>query len=508
MKKTAKMLINAGLAIVLLVLIYLHIDVNINHYCAQMDADIASEAVLAADIAENGFKVPATWVASTEIRVISSPNLAAFIYPLVGNNMNIAMGIACSILMILLIVVMCIYLKQIGFDHAEIMTALILLLSLSDIATENQSILFLWAGYYVSNFISLFINLIIYNSFLKKNKLQPILVILSLALSVLNGLQGMRGCLYCYIPLLGAEILRYLIFWLRKKDNKMVAILVWSAAATVLNVAVAKLSGPDTLGASRNIRHAGEKFVGKVVPAMNSVINYRLTSIVVMVICLLSVFGCVLGFIHIFSKEDNEDGRVAGTLTPVISFCLCAGLLTFTTVSVAPRYFITELFIVGIGAALFMKYSKSIVKDSIALIVLVIGIIALNYYYQGLIKADNSKGAYEYQIAEWMQQNGYENGYATFDFANSITVFSNNKVKVRAVNSMTEMEGCKWLTDSAWYPPVKANEEATCYVTTDYTEQELLSFIQENNATVLSTNSVGTFRIYVLDHDYTVWERK
>ncbi len=506
------------MALLLFVLIAIHLDVNIFHYCTQMDADIASEAVLVTDLAENGGIVPETWFSSTEKRVISSPNLGVFIYYLVGENMNLSIGIACNIMMIVLIIVMAIFLNNIGFDRREILSALILLLSLSNFHKENQSMLFLWAGYYVSNFITLFIMLILMKRCITAKKVSAKIYCISIILAVANGLQGMRGCLYCYVPILGTEIIRRIIIAAkgRKEESHTISnkrengITLWVVLMAIINLVIAKLFGPYSLGGSRNIRHAGEKLFEEVLPAINDVINYNLVAVVIIVICILAIIGYVIMVYRTTTNKttwnNNEDLFVL-TLAPVVSFAICALSLIFTTIEVAPRYFITELFIVAIGMALFIHMSQRRIKGLVSLIVVIIGIMAPIYYYDGLIIQDKSTNTDEYRVAQWMQDNGYQNGYATFDFANSITVYSNNKVKVRSVNSMKELEGCKWLTDSRWYPPVKSAERETCYIVTEHSEPDLKAFIYDNSANVIVTDKVGKFTIYLLDHDYTVWER-
>ena len=513
MSKIIQKTLNISLATVLAMLVLLYIDVNVAHYCTQMDADIASEAVLASDIAGSGFLVPDTWVSSTEDRVISTPNLAALLYPIVGNNMNLAMGISCSIMMVILLAVMAVYFVQAGFELREISLIFVILLAVSDINTENQSILFLWACYYVSNFISLFINLIIYNSLIKNKKIQIIPLILSVVLALLNGLQGMRGCLYCYFPLVAMEIVRAFVFFINKRKYEKLA-LIWLAALAVINYAVAKVAGPDALGASRNIRHAGEKFISEVVPSLNSVINYRLVPVLVVITCILAVVGYCLTLkklaCEIRNYDDCESGNrqgILGTFAPVASLLICILSTTFTTVEVAPRYFITELFIVSIGMALFSRVFGEKIKVIVAACALIIGLFSLRYYYDGLIKGDNSRNTDESKVSVWMQENGYEYGYATFDYANSITTYSNNSVKVRSVNSMSEMEGCKWLSDSRWYPPTKSSDGECCYIATEYSESDLKTFIDKNNVQVVDEEEIGIFRVFVFDHDYTVWER-
>ena len=511
-------IVTLALAVVFCVLLWIHIDVNVRHYNVEMDADIASEAILSRDLYDNGFVTPDTWYASTANRIISAPNIAAFFYPVTGENMNLSMGIGCSVIMVLLFLFMFMYYKQIKFSWLEAFVAGILVLSLSDVKTENQSILFLWAAYYASHIITIYVISMIYNLVLKKKKIPIILWLVSIGLAVLNSMQGRHGSLFCYVPLLGVEILRRVCLLLCGKRNifNNLQVVAWLVVTNIVAWFGSNVFGSYNMGASRNIRHAGEKFVDQVWPALGSVVNVKLMPILVWGVVACVVAGYVVTFAMLvkeksFDAEDDCGGEGSyylwSTLSHVASLVLWVLSGTFTTAEVAPRYFIIELFIVGVGASLFARKYGRYAGICVGVVVTVLGIMASRYYYRSLIVGDDYQNSDEYKVVCWMQDNGYEYGYATFDFANMITVYGNDSVKVRAVNSMSEVEGCKWLTDSDWYPPVKDASGETCYIVTEHTEPEFTIWMDENHVEALENTQVGKFTIYVLDHDYTLWER-
>lgn len=513
--------ITVALLAVFCVLIAIHIDANVWHYNTQMDADIASEAVLSRVLYDNNFVAPKTWYASTANRIISAPNIAAFFYPVTGENMILSMGIGCSIIMVLLFVSMFMYYRQMKFTWLECLVAGILVLSLSDVRTENQSILFLWAAYYASHIITIYVISMIYNVVMKRGLVPLALWIVSLGVAVLSSLQGRHASLFCYVPLLGVEILRRICLFLRKQKDRNFSVVIWLLVVNVIAYFGSNIFESYNMGASRNIRHAGEKFVSQVWPALGGVINVKIMPALVWLVILAVVVGYVLTIVVLVKNgasgltsdeqakdaDNREEFYLWSALSHVASLVLWVLSGTFTTVEVAPRYFIIELFVVGVGAALFAKRLGKLAGICIGTVVVILGIMASVYYYNDLIIGDRSTETDEYKVAVWMQENGYEYGYATFDFANSITVYSNDKVKVRALNSMREVEGCKWLTDSDWYPPVKSAEGETCYIVTEHTDPEFAAWMEENPVKVLETAQVGIFKVYVLDHDYTMWER-
>ncbi len=487
---------NIIMAGVLIIFVFIMIDANINHYTAKIEADIASETLLATVIYENGFTQPDTWYASSAFRVISSPDLAAIIYPVIGYNANLAMGISCSIMMIIMLVVMFIYLRQIGFSPFEILVACTTMFAITNPADETQRMIFLYASYYVSHVITLLLILIMYDRYIKRGKLSWIAVAASFLIAVLNGMQGLHACLFCYIPLILTEAIRF------RRSNK--SIRIWVVLMTIVSYGTNRIVGAYDPGSSRNIRHSLEKFIDEVWPTICETISFGRIPALAVIIVAAAIIGYVL---YLMKIVKSEEGLSASVLVFVFGFLICVFLTTFTTSLVAGRYYLMLIFIIAIGLAMFIKHFGYNTAILCTVLISVYSVFAIIDFYDVLISGDNSKNSDAYKVTEWMQENGYEYGYATFDNANMMTVLSNNQVKIRAVNNLADMEGCKWLTDTTWYPPVKSTEGETCYIVNEYTNEDFNKFLEDYDADILNVENLGYYTVYVLDHDYTVWER-
>lgn len=528
------------MAAVVLALLFVFAYANLFHYTARMEADIASETLLGTVIYDNGFVQPPTWYASTAVRVISVPNLAALIYPFVLQNANLSAGIACVIMMVLLLIVMTVYFRQIGFSGEQILAVLAITMAFTNAADEFQRMLFLYASYYVSHAITLFLILIFYNKWLKENKMSWWTFVISAAIAILNGLQGMHACLFCYIPLVAVEVLRRVVFLIRGKKQSNILILIWVFVLFAVSFGTTKVFASNNFGANRNIRHAFEKFIGEVCPTIGQTLSFnRLPVLVITVLC-AAIFGYVIYVIKLIKfagKKFDEDlfynYRAALSDSKLNSldktyqfwsmmvfpfgFVLCVLLETFTTADVAGRYFLMLLFTVGTGFCLLIHRLKEKFQDygvvrGVAITVLLLmitfyGMFSSAVFYKDLIKNDNAKDTDAYKVYSWMVENGYAYGYTTFDYANYITVMGNNTVKVRAVNNMSEMAGCRWLSDETWYPPVKSQDGATCYIVSEAMAEDFNTFLETYEPEIVDTATVGKFTIYVLDQDYTLWER-
>ena len=54
---------------------------------------------------------------------------------------------------------------------------------------------------------------------------------------------------------------------------------------------------------------------------------------------------------------------------------------------------------------------------------------------------------------------------------------------------------------------MKSTEGATCYIVTPYLMEDFANFMNRYEPEVIEVGQAGDYTIYVLDHDYTVWER-
>lgn len=497
-----------ALVAVLAMMVWVFVDANINHYTAGMQSDIASEALFSALMYERGTYRPDTWYISSAIHVITVPNLSALIYPLTGFNLNLSMGIACSIMLCFMLVLMYFYLRKMDFKVAESIAAILIIFSLTRAQSEIQVMIMLYAMDYISHFITLFIILLMYNQSLKNGRLKIWMVVASAALAIVNGIQGMHACLFCYLPLLGAEFIRQFISFVRNRKFERLSVSIWAFGLTVTTLVTNKLSGVYNPSPSRNIRHALEKFVGEVLPSVKSTLfSGSLAGIAALLLIMAVVSYCLVIVKLIKNKDQDNDYYLWSTLVFPIDFFICLIMTTFTTSQVADRYYIMLIFAVAIGAVMLVRNFPDWGKALAFIVVAAYSCCAFVSFYHALILEDHSQETIEYAAFKWMQDNGYEYGYSTFEHANLITVMGNNTVKVRCVNNMRDLEGSKWLSDTLWYPPYKDASGETCYLVSDYMQDDFDGFLAEYNPEVVRVEKVGYYTVYVLDHDYTVWER-
>lgn len=520
-KLNVELLLAGILALILIIVILLFCDANVMHYTRYMDSDIASETLLAQELAENGFRTPETWYWSTAKRIISTPNLAAFIYS-ISDNLNLSMGISCALMAVLLAISMFYFYKSVSFTPLQVIMAVLIPFMLSRSVTNSLKIIFLYASYYVSHLIVLFIILAFYSQALKGG-LKKRHIIIGVLLAIVNGMQGMHGILFIYAPLFGTELIRVVIKRIARKEvKKDIFILLWSFALAVVSFLSVRINGSYDQSPSRNIRHSIEKLITDVFPDIAE--TMELSGFVLgllWIFLILSIAGYLLLILKLIKNiiSENDCTGVENNMWAVVPiiFSLVVPILSamFTTSESTGRYYIAQMFIIGAGYAVFVRLLKAKLADNngmynflitiIALPVIIYGINSVSFYYENLVANDQTDVSKNMQIINWLKENDCFYGYADFLKANEITVVSNDTVRIRALDSMTELNGCKWLTDTRWYPPTKSTEGLTAYILLPDEIEEFQTFLDNENPTIVNYSVFDNLEVYVLDRDYSMW---
>ncbi|MBD5548929.1 MAG: hypothetical protein HDQ97_16355 [Lachnospiraceae bacterium] len=169
MSKSTEKKIATGLAAGSAAFILLIFITNLFHYNYHMNADIASETILGEVIWKSRQIIPDTWYPSTEVRIISIPNLASLFYGLTG-NMILSSGLACCMMSILVLIAILLFIKSVEMTKAGGLMMVFLCLSIPSGLTMLE-LLYLYAGYYAIHVVILFVTLAMYASLIKERNI-------------------------------------------------------------------------------------------------------------------------------------------------------------------------------------------------------------------------------------------------------------------------------------------------------------------------------------------------
>ncbi len=220
-----------------------YVFLNLARFTAQMDSDIAAEALNARAIWLHKSVIPTSFYPSTERRILNVNLIGALLYGLTG-NMNLSMGIACCLMMVLLLVLYGLLLRRLGFGRVALWAGLTVLLAIPGSMRHSQ-LLYLYAVYYAVHCICMLITLLILLDISDRisncisdrtsapesgfgaregvdrsgAKVLWVKAAAAVVLAFLISLSGLRAALICYAPLAAAEVLR--LVWERLTGGRI-----------------------------------------------------------------------------------------------------------------------------------------------------------------------------------------------------------------------------------------------------------------------------------------------
>ena len=502
-------------ALLVLVLIGVLSYANVFHFAAHMDSDAASEAILAREIALNDMRTPDTWIISTETRHIYPANLAAPIYFLT-DSLQLSMGLAATLCGLLLALCMYHLYKRAGLSGPATALAILIPFSASVNLHDYLEMFFMYAGYYFPVLAGLYLTLIFYEEIIRQKNY--LFYVISLLIAAILGTQGMRGVLMVYLPILSAHVLKIIIKAVRKKPlpKREYLTCLWLFILTLLSAVTCKVASSGVSGTSRNIRHGFEKLFSEVLPSVAVLFTKGTDPLITVLgagICIAGLFISV----YLLFVDGSFDSDIRWTLLASLWAGAAVMILAmaFTTFEVAPRYSLYIMFAAGCGIGMYMDHTRFRTRAYIralttALYVAAIacGILSCTWNVNNLILKDGSESSPYLQVEAYMKENGIDTGYAVFDFASDMTVTCNERVNIYPVNSLGEMEGCKWLSNETWYPPVADKDRQVLVMTTDSTDGDFQKFLAGTGKDMITDSArIAGFNCYILESDPVVWTR-
>lgn len=507
-KKTMKHnnLINIILAFSILFIGMVFVYVNIVQYKVGINADIAAEGLLAKVMWESKEWIPTEWYASTETRLITPANFASLFYG-ITKNICLSMGISCTIVGGVIIGSLWYLCKQIPFTKTQELLIIFLVLMLPNNRIIIE-LMFIHAGYYATHVALYFLTLAMYVKMLKREKVGMAEILFNLLLHFLLGIQGTRGILIITGPLLAVEFIRHIYMWWCGQREKLEDIVIgcFVFASNIVGYFGGKFSLSVKLPMSRNIRKAPLKFGEEIIPNFLNVFSWGSLSLVEKIsyavcLCLIVYLAIDIMVKGIKRKRVKEEEWIFFNF--FISVILTTAALTFTTIEVANRYFVVIYFAMAIGIAILMKRDVKIVKKSLIIVIGILFVANCYRVYYPMIAEHNYEQNAHMQVGEYLLQEGYEYGYSDFANANTITVYSDGKIQVSAIDTFSEMNICKWLTSNKWYVPNVPQNSKTAYIVPDHKLNEIEEFINKNPGAVEFKTQIGHLYIYGSEYNYS-----
>lgn len=472
-----------------LLLVYLAIFgyMNLCKYAQHVDSDIAAEALLAREIWQEKNLTPDDWIGSTERRAVGMPTIAALFYGMTG-SMQTAAGLACILLGILFLLAFYYFLRKLSIGRPAAVTALLVLCALPINGWRNEDqmvpfvtlLLFLFADYYVLHSIYLFFSFLFYLQIREQKavtrKIMIEWAVLFIAGSVLN-LGGQRCLQVVILPFLVMEILFLFLeskhFSERLPKERFLA--TGFVGSLILSFLISSLKGfhASYIVYLQSPREVVEKLLLTVPAAIleNFGLNgeARVGSFSSIMQMLVWAFLILLGYGIYYvlkNREEVTDGQRMALGYLGISVGVTAFIIAFTTAEAAHYYFFMSWFAAALIVALLVENlakNNRFFEGLILAAVCLFALMNLKYTYYGAVTTKDNLKEYQ-EVADFLEEEGIEYGYAEFWDAERICLITDGKVTMGHSYSMAHLAGYWWLTSTRWYPPTLPTEMRTAYV--------------------------------------------
>lgn len=483
--------------------------VNLAHYNYNINADIASEGLLARLIWESGEWVPSTWYVAEETRVFDVANVAALFYG-ITTNMQLSVGLACCVMTVGIILSAYYFVSGLKLERVqkEIFVLLCLVLPNNFMVIE---LFYLFASYYSPHIIVLFLTLGIYARALE-NKLKPTYFVVTLVLHFMLGVQGVRGILVIAGPVFAVEIVRAMYIWYKKvkytlEDGKL---LGWSFLLIVIGFAGGVLPFAVGEDLSRNIRKAPAKFINSIIPDMLKSLGLQdAGTLIEKIVLSFFIIVSVVVLVMVLERGIRKKELGAREWTYLVLFgspIATAVIATFTTVESSGRYYFVFIMAMALAVALMWNHKEK--TKTIWLTIFIVGIFVINFtkVYRPILQSVDLVNDSRYHVIQFLEESGYERAYSSFEQSNTMTSMCNGRVQVSPVASFEKMDVCKWMSSTDWYCPNVPFEEKTAYVVSEYFLSEFEKFREKHEDTIVFETKIGQYYIYGSDYNYSTLE--
>lgn len=162
------------------------------------------------------------------------------------------------------------------------------------------------------------------------------------------------------------------------------------------------------------------------------------------------VMLAVFAYCSVKAYRGNGGQRLLVNLFLLVSFCLNLFVFVFTTSTMVPRYYITIL-IFALPVLCFYLEKEELYFDRLVVGVLLSACLLLATGKTVMSYMTVDKNEARRPVAEYLRQNDYAFGYATYWNANIITELTDGAVEIANVGDGRDLEYFKWSSPMKYY---------------------------------------------------------
>lgn len=456
-----------------------------------LDSDMAAEMIFSKLLAEEGriFATP-DWYYSTEFRVLYTQLIMGPLHHIIDNwhMIRIITNVICYLLMLFSFHFVC---KPLNLKKRNVWFAsLALLVPVSEAVMTHLQMGNTYMAHVILSFITFGLFLRLCDKELASKK-RMVWLVLYIILAVILGMSGVRYLLDLIVPMLLAAVWFVLsskafqAFRATPTKEQLRAVLrsdraryVYVSGVGFLSAAIGYLVNAlfiskqyqfQTYDTTNFIKVQEGVFFDRVQNALGELLqmfgyieNKAFLSLRGVVTIVAFVIIGILGYVwkkcityrksvEIVGLDDSkEEKRSFTVLFAGISLVLHLFVFIFTTSTMVDRYFIPIAIFFLITALIYMEWEK-VSFDRVVVGVLLLGCLLLagtKTYYSFVT---NDKNETRYEMAEFLVEEGYTFGYASYWNSNIMTELSDGKLEMANLWSIESMGDFKWSSKVSSY---------------------------------------------------------
>ncbi len=413
------------------------------------NSDSSSEFLLARLLNREHKIVSANWIYGTEIKILHNQLIYKICLYLI-NDWHIARTCSVIILVGILFSSYIYLVKSIGVLYYGLFIGCLLLMPISDIYMR----IILYGLHYIPCVSIMFIQLGIMSRIIGfQNKGELRLCIVGIVLAFLSGLGGIRQMLTTYIPMLLTMSIFYMLenkstdrlldlISIQKNKSFFLGIIFFLSNFTGYAINSFVLHDYFTFQNYNNTSLSQfnlMNILNFIFSSFYTIFGYSgcndLTSregigaIAGFVLCMLFTFGVLISLLWIKRASKVQQYFILYFIVSLFCngcFCVLSGL-TPENYMIPSAILAVPVLAISVNMSLMSKLYKKLLMYSILLCAVTQSISV--YFYQAIYEHGRVKPALE-DIAEWLVENNYKKGYATFWNSNCLVEFSNGELEI------------------------------------------------------------------------------
>lgn len=426
-----------GYWFVLVALYAAFVALTATHIDGWINADDASELVLARLLAKENRLITDSWFYSTELRVLNTQLVYTFFFKWT-DNWHAVRVLSLALMEIMLVASCLLYCRSLKAGPKAVLLSALLITPFS---REYLSVV-LVGGYYIPHIMISFGVLALAEKGLESGKKGRWRLALGVAVSLLAGMGGPRQLVILYLPLM----LACGFLWMKanregkglaqSKRYAVICALFFGAAAVGYGLNAAVLSRIFFFQSFDEIKFVPFSFERLEMVIAGLLNSYGFAAGKAFSKHLLSNVACALWVLTTAAAlrrglKSQEDDPAYYRLSVYVLFALAVftGLYLFTDSMYYDRYNIPLIvFTVPLAACYFKRWDGKVALSRL-LAVAMVAVCGLSWIGQAPFLTADANTELK-TIAKTLTENGYDKGYASFWNANILTELSNGQIEV------------------------------------------------------------------------------